>query len=79
MTTAALRDPVTGTGKPEALKGLPGVWSRRVDQEHRLVYGVAVSEASDALGARCRRIDPHCRGCGAGRHSGGFNAAAGRA
>lgn len=34
-----LRDPFTGTGKPEPLKGeLSGKWSRRIDQEHRLVY-----------------------------------------
>lgn len=37
-----LRDPFTGTGKPELLKGqLSGKWSRRIDQEHRLVYEVA--------------------------------------
>ena len=35
------RDPFTGTGKPEPLKGeLQGCWSRRIDQEHRLVYQV---------------------------------------
>lgn len=34
-----LRTPFTGTGKPEPLKGdLSGFWSRRIDQEHRLVY-----------------------------------------
>ena len=33
------RDPFTGIGKPEALKGeLSGYWSRRIDDEHRLVY-----------------------------------------
>jgi toxin YoeB len=33
------RDPFTGIGKPEPLKGeLSGYWSRRVDDEHRLVY-----------------------------------------
>ena len=33
------RDPRTGTGKPEPLKHFaPGHWSRRVDDEHRLVY-----------------------------------------
>ena len=36
-----LRTPTTGTGKPEPLKYLGGaVWSRRIDQEHRLVYAV---------------------------------------
>ena len=35
------RTPFTGTGKPEPLKHLGGnVWSRRIDQEHRLVYSV---------------------------------------
>jgi toxin YoeB len=34
-----LRDPFTGTGKPEPLKYLaPNTWSRRLTQEHRLVY-----------------------------------------
>ena len=33
------RDPFTGLGKPEPLKyHLPGAWSRRIDDEHRLVY-----------------------------------------
>lgn len=33
--------PFTGTGKPEALKyDLTGLWSRRINQEHRLVYEV---------------------------------------
>jgi toxin YoeB len=36
---AILRDPFRGIGKPEALKSaLAGYWSRRIDQEHRLVY-----------------------------------------
>lgn len=34
-----LRDPFCGTGKPEPLRGeLSGWWSKRIDQEHRLVY-----------------------------------------
>jgi toxin YoeB len=33
------RDPFKGIGKPEPLKGdLKGFWSRRINQEHRLVY-----------------------------------------
>lgn len=33
------RTPLTGSGKLEPLKGeLSGWWSRRIDQEHRLVY-----------------------------------------
>jgi len=35
------RDPFSGTCKPEPLKHeLSGCWSRRIDQEHRLVYQV---------------------------------------
>jgi toxin YoeB len=35
------RDPFEGTGQPEPLKHeLSGCWSRRIDQEHRLVYQV---------------------------------------
>ncbi|TCK85069.1 Txe/YoeB family addiction module toxin [Albibacterium bauzanense] len=36
-----LRTPFQGTGKPEPLKeNLSGFWSRRINQEHRLVYKV---------------------------------------
>ncbi|MCY4427340.1 MAG: Txe/YoeB family addiction module toxin [Halieaceae bacterium] len=36
-----LRDPFDGPGKPEPLRGqLAGKWSRRIDQEHRLIYQV---------------------------------------
>jgi toxin YoeB len=35
-----MRDPFTGLGKPEPLKGFPNTWSRRLTQEHRLVYVV---------------------------------------
>lgn len=35
------RSPFEGIGKPEPLKGnLAGFWSRRIDEEHRLVYAV---------------------------------------
>jgi len=35
------RDPFRGTGKPEPLKGdWSGHWSRRITQEHRLIYKV---------------------------------------
>lgn len=35
------RTPFAGTGKPEALKHeFAGCWSRRIDDEHRLVYEV---------------------------------------
>ncbi|MBS1536780.1 MAG: Txe/YoeB family addiction module toxin [Bacteroidetes bacterium] len=33
--------PFTGTGKPEPLKhSLAGLWSRRINREHRLIYEV---------------------------------------
>jgi len=35
------RDPASGPGKPELLRHLgSGVWSRRITQEHRIVYKV---------------------------------------
>jgi toxin YoeB len=40
-----LRTPFTGTGKPEPLRGnLSGYWSRRITQEHRLVYKVTAGQ-----------------------------------
>ncbi len=42
LVEAAMRDPFTGIGKPEPLKFvLAGCWSRRITQEHRLVYRVS--------------------------------------
>ena len=39
------RSPFTGLGKPEPLKHeLAGFWSRRINEEHRLVYTVNDSE-----------------------------------
>ncbi|EST29442.1 hypothetical protein N566_22010 [Streptomycetaceae bacterium MP113-05] len=39
LVTDILRDPFGGIGKPEPLKhSLAGAWSRRIDEEHRLVY-----------------------------------------
>ena len=36
-----LRSPFSGVGRPEALKGnLAGLWSRRIDERHRLVYAI---------------------------------------
>ena len=41
LVEAIRRDPFDGIGKPEPLRHLgPGVWSRRITQEHRLVYRV---------------------------------------
>ena len=35
----ALRDPFAGIGKPEQLRhALAGAWSRRITEDHRLVY-----------------------------------------
>jgi toxin YoeB len=42
LVEAVLRDPFQGIGKPEPLKYvLAGCWSRRITQEHRLVYRLA--------------------------------------
>ncbi len=50
----ACRSPSDGIGKPEALKyGLSGAWSRRITEEHRLVYRV-VGEELQILQARYR-------------------------
>lgn len=39
LIEAVIRDPFKGVGKPEPLKYLaPGVWSRRLTQDHRVVY-----------------------------------------
>lgn len=39
------RHPFEGTGKPEPLKfDLKGLWSRRIDREHRLVYQITSNE-----------------------------------
>jgi toxin YoeB len=45
LITDTLRDPFDGIGKPEPLRGdLSGYWSRRIDDEHRLVYKATESE-----------------------------------
>ena len=39
LIDAMLRDPFEGIGKPEQLRhSIPGAWSRRITEEHRLVY-----------------------------------------
>lgn len=41
LVDAALRDPFKGIGKPGQLKyGAAGAWSRRITEEHRIVYRV---------------------------------------
>ncbi len=52
LIEAILRDPFQGIGKPEPLKYLaPGAWSRRLTQEHRIVYLVR-DDRIDFLQAR---------------------------
>lgn len=50
------RHPEEGLGQPEPLKHqLSGWWSRRIDQEHRLVYRVVEREDGNVLEvAQCR-------------------------
>lgn len=52
LVEAIMRDPFSGIGKPEPLKHvLAGAWSRRLTQEHRIVYAVSESRI-DFLQAR---------------------------
>ena len=52
LAEAIVRDPFTGIGRPEPLKYLaPGTWSRRITQEHRIVYLVR-DDRIDFLQAR---------------------------
>ena len=52
LVEATLRDPFVGLGKPEPLRYLlAGCWSRRITQEHRLVYR-GTDERIDFLQAR---------------------------
>ncbi len=52
LIEAILRDPFKGVGKPEPLKYLtPAAWSRRLTQEHRIVY-LAHDDRIDFLQAR---------------------------
>ena len=46
------RNPFHGIGKPEALKfNYAGFWSRRIDEEHRLIYRIVDDEIQIA---KCR-------------------------
>jgi len=52
LVEAIMRDPFQGIGKPEPLKYvLAGAWSRRITEEHRLVYTVSADRV-DFLQAR---------------------------
>jgi toxin YoeB len=45
LIEAVMKSPFEGIGKPEPLRHeLAGCWSRRIDQEHRLVYKVEKNE-----------------------------------
>lgn len=45
LINAILRSPFEGIGKPEPLRfELTGKWSRRIDEEHRLVYEIKQKE-----------------------------------
>lgn len=49
------RNPYKGLGKPEPLKGtLSGWWSRRINDEHRLVYQISGKEKKTLLINQCR-------------------------
>lgn len=51
----AAKNPFDGTGKPEPLKyALAGCWSRRIDQEHRLVYSVESKSSGKIRILSCR-------------------------
>lgn len=52
LIEATMRDPSGGIGKPEPLKYLAaGAWSRRLTEEHRIVYLVS-ADRIDFLQAR---------------------------
>lgn len=45
LLLAVMREPFEGIGKPEPLKHeLAGCWSRRITDEHRLVYRVVANQ-----------------------------------
>lgn len=53
LIKAIMREPFSGIGKPEPLKyALEGYWSRRITQEHRLVY--TIIDNTDVHIVQCR-------------------------
>ena len=56
LTRDMRRHPFEGIGKPEPLKGtLKGMWSRRITQEHRIVYTVVgMGEGQTLVVLQCR-------------------------
>lgn len=52
LIVECVRSPFSGTGKPEPLRGeFSGWWSRRIDEEHRLVYRM---DEGNLVIAQCR-------------------------
>ena len=52
LLKSVARSPFEGIGKPEPLKwNLSGCWSRRIDQEHRIIYRI-VDETIHVLSCR---------------------------
>lgn len=50
LIKATRRDPFQGIGKPEGLRGdMSGWWSRRITDEHRMVYRVAGKSETQQL------------------------------
>ena len=55
LIQACLRDPFDGIGKPEPLReNLAGCWSRRIDEQHRLIYRL---EGALLVSLACRYHD----------------------
>ena len=50
LLRAIEENPYEGIGKPEPLKyGLSGVWSRRINQEHRMIYEIIEENTIEIL------------------------------
>jgi len=53
LLEAMAEDPKSGIGKPELLKhGLSGLWSRRINKEHRIVYKITSDNTLEILSLR---------------------------
>ena len=60
LVEAVLRDPFGGIGKPERLRGLESdTWSRRITQEHRLVYRVTDDRITFLQALRLRPMNSY--------------------
>jgi len=57
LMNAIAKEPFTGIGKPEPLRGdLQGYWSRRINDEHRLIYKVTNDSVAIASFRQGKRI-----------------------